>query len=358
MAQQPQAAESSSLVNMLVGLGIAVLMIFLLYSPFKTYTLFLAKYEFQLLSLTGISYFENFADKLTRIPASELGFKDFYLANLVNLAFIPFVAFFIYKANIVMNKNLFLHQNTKRKWDAISMADFEVSKVQHYLKPVWKHDLLNQDPKKGRYPVAKKPHDIAIEQGLFKTPYDASTMIHEKTDRYFATQLGKIYTDEYCLEPYHKALLGIFMAAAEGDSDAATKSLKLIAISLEATKEHEDFSSGVALFEKYKNGKLAKQIHQRHAYINTLLAGAFYSMKKIGVGVLPSYYFIWLKEKDRVLFYALNNIGRSKDWAESAGIITHMFYEISLGRGLVMQTTSKVKYAFQEECQKVIPKNH
>ena len=42
-----------------------------------------------------------------------------------------------------------------------------------------------------------------------------------------------------------------------------------------------------------------------------------------GTGVFPPSYFIWLKPRDRTLWYALNCVGRQVAFVEVAGIFGH-----------------------------------
>jgi intracellular multiplication protein IcmP len=53
-------------------------------------------------------------------------------------------------------------------------------------------------------------------------------------------------------------------------------------------------------------------------------------------GVLQSALFLWLKPKDRRLWYILNNVGRKVAWPEITGVFAHWQFEYTL-----MQTFDK-----------------
>jgi hypothetical protein len=71
----------------------------------------------------------------------------------------------------------------------------------------------------------------------------------------------------------------------------------------------------------------------RHAWTNTAVIGVygrcgpFQDWGGGDAGVLPTASFLWLKEIDRFLWYALNNVGRRAFHVEGAGAICHFFHE-------------------------------
>lgn len=70
-----------------------------------------------------------------------------------------------------------------------------------------------------------------------------------------------------------------------------------------------------------------------HAWTNTAMiaimakGGPFQEWGGGDAGVLPTSSFLWLKDVDRHLWYALNNIGRRAFQVEGAGAVCHFFHE-------------------------------
>ena len=59
----------------------------------------------------------------------------------------------------------------------------------------------------------------------------------------------------------------------------------------------------------------------KHAYVYTVMAQMMVFAR--GTGVFPPSYIIWLKPRDRVLWYVLNCVGRQVAFVEVAGIFGH-----------------------------------
>ncbi|WP_201342054.1 hypothetical protein [Abyssogena phaseoliformis symbiont] len=63
------------------------------------------------------------------------------------------------------------------------------------------------------------------------------------------------------------------------------------------------------------------------ALANTLLLGAF-NQTRLSAGKIPMPEFIWLKPMNRVLFYALNQLGRKEAWIRSIAVTEHFQVEL------------------------------
>ena len=80
---------------------------------------------------------------------------------------------------------------------------------------------------------------------------------------------------------------------------------------------------------EYKDIPKVKEVLKRHAYSNTVIS-ALIESARLG-GVLPSCSSLWLKKKDRGLFYVFNNLGRHVSWIEVVGFWSHYINEKKVG---------------------------
>lgn len=70
-------------------------------------------------------------------------------------------------------------------------------------------------------------------------------------------------------------------------------------------------------------------LSQKHAYVRTLLCGLL--VKARSTGILATASFLWLKTKDRTLWYTLNNVGRQAVFIEGAAAYSHWQTENAVG---------------------------
>lgn len=75
------------------------------------------------------------------------------------------------------------------------------------------------------------------------------------------------------------------------------------------------------VFKTYAHQDCVTDIVKHHAYVYTVIAALI--RKARDGGKLPSCTCIWLKKKDRRLFYVFNNLGREVSWIEVVGFWSH-----------------------------------
>lgn len=90
---------------------------------------------------------------------------------------------------------------------------------------------------------------------------------------------------------------------------------------------------------------------KKHAYINTLLSGALeQARERSGRFTTPE--FLWLKPTDRVMFYALNQVGRRECWIESLAVYNHFECEKKHGERIekaqIISAITKIKSLAEE----------
>lgn len=73
---------------------------------------------------------------------------------------------------------------------------------------------------------------------------------------------------------------------------------------------------------------------EKHAFVNTVMIRLLQHVR-IEAGVLASADFLWVKDLDRSLWYALNDTGRHAYHIESAGIYSHFFHEMVARRAIL-----------------------
>lgn len=205
-------------------------------------------------------------------------------------------------------------------------------------------NLVKQDIQKGPWAMAltamqfsKKYKLLDVERKhLGATGLSREVGYEAKVNKYrahkvFVRQLGELWQSFDALTLQRRALCAIFAAKAMGDRDAADKLLRQIANS--AKDPDLNFSGADAVLNKYKDDKIIQAIVNRHAFEYGVMAAMLELARSDGV--LASAEFLWLKPRDRVLWYVLNSVGRQTVFPEVAGIFAHFYAEKTIGYKLV-----------------------
>ncbi len=213
-----------------------------------------------------------------------------------------------------------------------------------YANVVADLNLVKVDIQKGPWAMAltamqfsKKYKLLDIERkhlgatGLSKEIGYEATVNKYRAHKVFVRQLGELWQSFDALAPHRRALFAIFAAKALGDREAADKLLRQIAAS--AKDPDLNFSGADAVLNKHKDDKIVLAILNRHAFEYGVLA-AMLELARTD-GVLASAEFLWLKPRDRVLWYVLNSVGRQTVFPEVAGIFAHFYAEKTIGYKLV-----------------------
>lgn len=211
------------------------------------------------------------------------------------------------------------------------------------IAPVVNLDLVNTDIDKGPWAMAMNPMQFSKRYKLLtvelivdrKAPWRQEgipkvTLLKDKAEQLFASQLGAFWTSPDDLNPYTKALYAVFLARLEHETDVARDYLGQLAQS--AAKGSMDYSQTNKLIKKYGNSKAAQLCMKKHGYIYTVMASML-ELSRLD-GVLASADFLWLKPVDRRLWYVLNTVGRQVAPSEIAGIFAHWLAEKEMNRPL------------------------
>lgn len=232
---------------------------------------------------------------------------------------------------------IYFRHTASRFRTSYSMKTLKKTEVQNWpqITPVLSLDLVNEDPEKGPWAMAKLPLDFCRENELIyqKKTTDGSRIwgLHRgPAHRVFVMQLGPLWRGCDSLPIHVKALIAIFIARAERERDVAKKLLTQIAASASSGKL--DFTGVEELIQRYKNSRVIKWLELRHAYLNTLMASLLEIAR--ADGVLATAEFLWLKPLDRRLWYVLNSVGRQTAVVEVAGPFSHWLAERKVRRAL------------------------
>jgi intracellular multiplication protein IcmP len=224
---------------------------------------------------------------------------------------------FVFIGRRVLSKNPFqkfrrshsmktLVQSEQRLWPAIS--------------PVAKLELIPQDIDKGPWAMSRKPLDFARSYKLLD---EGNKLNRDRSEKLFAMQLGKLWEGSGKLPAYARALFACFASQACGDIESAK--LGLDKLSLAMADGREDYSWVPELLAKYEKSEKVQSVVKRHAYVYTVMASMLKAAREFGVMQSPQ--FIWLRPKNRQLWYILNGVGRRVAFAEIAGIYAHWIAE-------------------------------
>lgn len=209
------------------------------------------------------------------------------------------------------------------------------------IAPVMKLDLLKEDIEKGPWAMAATPLPFAKKYKLVKEEEKDNQVklkvIKGAAYRIFTLQLGSQWEGVDKLPIHTKALLAIFAARANYDSDAAEKLLRQISAS--SKNSHLNFAGIDGVLSKYYSSKPVKKAIKQHAYVLSVMA-TMLEFARID-GVFATADFLWLKPVDRKLWYMLNSVGRQTAVIEVAGPFAHWLAERAIGRPLFMPTVDE-----------------
>lgn len=189
----------------------------------------------------------------------------------------------------------------------------------------------------------------------------------EKSLKLFKTQLGRQWKGVEDLTREERFVLSVLLTKANRFGKDAVVLVGTIATAYSSEKKYskkqmdlfmkEADAAADAAIEKYKKSEVFLNILSQHYYVNTVLPRML-EMARVD-GVLATADFIWLKPRNRTLWYILNNVGRTASWTECAGIWFHYNYEKAIERKLPAPKISGALAAldldFKESAEEYIP---
>jgi len=234
------------------------------------------------------------------------------------------------------------------------------------ITPVINLDLIKTDIDTGPWAMAMTPLQFckknklleevrpARREGMNRKDWDRIEVILKRgeANKLFALQLGPLWRGPANLPPYAKALFAVFAARINADSQAAATLL----IQLSASSLNKELNTaGVdELIKKHENTKLVQRIMQTHAYVSTVMASMLETSREDGVQASAD--FLWLKPRDRKLWYTLNTVGRQTPFIEVGGIFAHWVAEKVAGRKLLVPMVEEATNAVESALKEVVYK--
>jgi intracellular multiplication protein IcmP len=262
----------------------------------------------------AIRFIEN--NSVDTIPISqvhELGRRASYFFNAPIIGFLGWWAYKVWEKNPTNKFKRILSMQTLKESE---------QRLWPYISPMVNVNLMKEPFDKGPYAMALTPYDFAVKYHLLQEEKNVDSLDVKKAEKLFISQLGKPFSGFDRLRSHEKALIAIFAANGLGDKDGAMKAVNEIARSAAEVgiKKMPDFSSAKPLYKYVEDPKVLEVIN-KHAYVYTLMAQMLEFAR--GTGVFAPPYFIWLKPRDRTLWYTLNCVGRQVAFVEVAGIFGH-----------------------------------
>lgn len=257
------------------------------------------------------------------------------------LMFLPMGSIFGYYAYRVWTKNP--GRSLRRDHTRKSLIKSEV-RLWPWIAPVVDLDIVSFPIDSGKWAMAKKPVDFAKKYRLI----DGREVNKIRTEKFFSSQLGKLWEGPEKLPSHVRALFACFIAQACRDKDGAREGLATLALSVWTGKPNYQFVE--PLLQKHMGNKLLEPVFEKHAYVVTVLSAVLELARQ--TGVLPPAYFIWLRPMHRSLWYALNNVGRRTPFCETAGVHAHYLAEKVAGhrieRPYVIEAVKALERALRE----------
>lgn len=267
-----------------------------------------------------------------------------YVGKMANIPLLLILGYFTYK---IWDKNPL--QKYKRVFDMKTLKQSE-QRLWPYIAPVVNLNLISEPFDKGPYAMAMKPYDFAVKHKLLDNEKDVTSINKTKSEKLFISQLDKLFAGFNKLKKHEQALFVVMAAHGCGDKAGAMAAIAAMAQSAaQNPKKMPDFSSVKPLL-KYVDDARVQEICNKHAYVYTVMAQMIEFART--TGVFPPSYIIWLRPRDRTLWYVLNCVGRQVAFVEVAGIFGHWKAEKTanhkLEAGYVVKAVEGLEIALSE----------
>jgi len=241
---------------------------------------------------------------------------------------------------------LYMGNKTLRFRKTYSMTDLVNAESVNWpvVYPVLGVDLVKTDLREGPWAMAMNPLEFAKKYQLLRLehlPSSKRVLKHQamptavlnkgEAKKVFILQLGQTWQGIDALNLHTKFLFAAFAAKINRDGKAAANLLEQINRS--ANGKELNFSGYEALLKKYANTAPVQKIIASYGYVYTVMAAMISKAREDGV--FSTAEFLWLKPRDRRLWYVLNSIGRQTPFTEIAGPFAHWLVEARLGRKIM-----------------------
>lgn len=368
-APQQGGGQSDNSLSMLWGIAAIFAACGVAWYAFKSHIIYfyltIKLYEVHLMNALSGDRYQNLHNAIvvamqnsTRLTFPDLvmlgdGVGDVIKYPLMLLMFI--LAIVVYFGN---STNIF-----KRTYNMKDFAELEKTNWPQ-INPVIGSDLIKTELDVGPWAMALQPlpfckryqllQEVRAQrrEGVSRKDWDRVDVVLKRgeANRIFAMQLGQVWNGPERLPPHARALFAVFAARINADSKAAAD--VLLRLNLSCKNPQLDMTGVNELLQKHVKSKVVEQITQNHAYIFTVMASMLEGARSDGVQASAD--FLWLKARDRRLWYVLNTIGRQTPFVEVAGIFAHWKAEKEAGRKLLVPIVEEATNALELALKEVV----
>lgn len=275
--------------------------------------------------------------EISHITNFSIGAVNEFLTTLFSPYLLVFFVYYLYK------------NSTKREFRRLFDVDSLIrdqADLWPQIKPmieVFPHKIDNLD--EGPWAMGMQPKHFAEKHNLIEHSENRMgekkmTLKEPETIKIFREQLGKEWTNTDDLTQDERFILGILILKANRKGKEADKLIDLIGYAYTSEKKYSKSQlkgfMDVALkttdeaIQRFKKSEVLETAVAQHYYVKTVLPRMLEFARNDGV--LATSAIVWLKIRNRELYYMLNNVGRNSAWIEIAGIWHHYNYEKAIER--------------------------
>lgn len=248
---------------------------------------------------------------------SEVGGTVSYFVNTIPSLLIGYWGYKVWDKNPTKKYKRVLNMHTLKQSEV---------KLWPYIAPVLDVDFMKEDFFKGPYAMAMKPYNFCLKYRLLMEEKNLASLDKVKASKLFVAQLGRPYNGIASLKKHEKAFISICAAHGLGHKEAAVNAINEIALSARNTPLNKmpSFDSCKDLY-KYLDDEEVQRTLNKSSYIYPMIM--FMIEFSRGTGVFPPSFFVWMKPRERVLWYVVDCVGRDTPYVEVAGIWGHWLAE-------------------------------
>jgi len=276
----------------------------------------------------------------------------------VGYSFLPYVIVFLSWGAYT----LYSRKNYTGAMSTESLARQE-SSLWPCIEPViYEQPDKEPDLDKGPWAMASRPYEFAEKNGLIEVSgneFDGFKRVlnKEKTYKVFESQIGAPWKGLSNLSGYRLEMFLIMLAKAERNAELSLKLSDALSrkytsnkssFGKKLSKENEILSKQLMkeVLSKYSNSSVLQKIEENYFYERSVFMAMLEAARDDGV--LASASFLWLKKQDRLLWYCLNQVGRTAAFVDISGIWSHFLAEKTIGQKIAQPMITNAVYSLDE----------
>jgi intracellular multiplication protein IcmP len=235
----------------------------------------------------------------------------------------------------------------KRVYTTDSLARSQTS-LWPWMLPALDKDAIHSPINEGPYAMGMTEMEFCRHYRLLEST-ERLTLNDMKTEKLFASQLGRLWEGHGQLRRHERALYACFIAQLCGNREACLDGLRDLTFSMSQGKL--DTTKTDALLQKYRHDKRVRQVTSKHAYVSTVMSAVLERARLMGK--IPPVFFLWLRAYDRALWYTLQSAGRNTPFTEAGGVYSHYMAEIIARHPIEYPFVKPAVDGLKEELKKI-----